>query len=162
MLIASICLFVCLSVCSPPAQTARPIVLKFSEINVTDPVTVPHWRFVKFDRPKRSTSAKRPIWAKFSEILKFHLIEFTNLICKSCSNFKSIGWNLRILENLAQIGLLADVDLFGRLNFTNPQCVTVEGSVTLISENFRTIGWAIGAGGELTDKQTNKPVGGHG
>ena len=36
MLIASVCLFVL----SPPAQTAQPIILKFSDIMVTDPVPV--------------------------------------------------------------------------------------------------------------------------
>ena len=46
MLLASVCLCVCLCVClsvrSPPTQTAQQIVLKFSEINDTDPATVPH------------------------------------------------------------------------------------------------------------------------
>ena len=42
-LIASICL----SVLSPPAQIVQSIVLKFSEIMVTDPVTVPQLKFHK-------------------------------------------------------------------------------------------------------------------
>ena len=68
-------LFVCLSVRSPPAQTAQPIVLKFSEINGTDPATVQHWSFGTFVWPKRSTKAKRPIWGKFYKILKSHPID---------------------------------------------------------------------------------------
>ena len=42
------------------------------------------------------------------------VIDFIDLICKWSSNFKSIRWKLRILENLcnlAQICLLANVDL---------------------------------------------------
>ena len=74
-LFVRVCYCVCVFVRSPPAKTAQPIVLKFSEINVTNPATVPHWSFVKFCRPKRSTKAKRPIWAKFSKILKFHPID---------------------------------------------------------------------------------------
>ena len=88
----------------------------------------------------------------------YSVVEFIDLICKSCTNFKSIGWNLSILENMAQIGLLASVDLFGRPNFTKLQCGTVTGLVTLMSENFRTIGWAVWAGGEWTDRQTDRQI----
>ena len=36
------------------------------------------------------------------------------------------------------------------------QCGTVAGSVTLISENFSRVGWAVWAGGERTNTQTHK------
>ena len=47
-------------------------------------------------------------------------------------------------------------DLFGPPNFTKLQCGTVTGSVVLIFERFRVIGWAVRAGGERTDTHTNK------
>ena len=88
--------------------------------------------------------------------LKFN--EFNDLKCKYYSNFKSIGWNLRILENMAQIGLLAYVDLFVQPNFTNLWCGTVARSVTLISENFTMIGfkWFGLEASRQTNKHTHK------
>ena len=47
------------------------------------------------------------------------MFEFSDLTWRCSSNFKSIRWKLKILENLAQIGLLAYVDLFTYGNHKN-------------------------------------------
>ena len=67
-----------------------------------------------------------------------------------------VNWiKMEDFRNLAQIGILADVCLFGRPNFMKLQCGTVTGSVTSISENFLVEWFGLEASGQI-NKQTQK------
>ena len=71
------------------------------------------------------------------------MVEFSDLICKSSSNFKSIGWKLRILEIPPSLLTLGYVDLLVDVDLKNNWLVEFSERKYKSSSNFKSIGWKL-------------------